>query len=357
MMTRARAPFILHSAALLGLMAFTLDGCGSDTTTQAASTTPESRVNVSVRKIEPSQLTERISLSGQIEPWVEVRLATELGGMVETVSFDKGQRVKAGQVLAEVGSKLLAASLSGAEARLEASQAVFDKTQKLFEGKHVTRQQLIAARADLGAAKAVAEEARLRHERSIIRSPISGVAVTRDIDPGEILSPGAAITVIHRVDRLKAVVGIPESDVAAFHRGGAAAVEVDAFPDRTFQGEIGFIAPSTDGSSRTFPAEIAIPNPKGELRPGMVARVSLVKHEYSDVVVIQRDILQERDNGPVAVVLAKGDTAEVRQLALGASDDNRILVRDGLRAGEWLIVSGQRGLVSGQKLNVVERHQ
>jgi membrane fusion protein (multidrug efflux system) len=158
------------------------------------------------------------------------------------------------------------------------------------------------------------------------------------------------------VDRLKAVAGVPESDIAAFRVGGAASVRVDAYPDRAFEGRITFLGPAAQGPSRTFPAEVALDNRGGDLRPGMIARVALVKRSFEDGIVVERDSLQERDAGSVAVVL-DGDVARVRDVVLGPSEGNRVLVRDGLEAGQWLIVSGHRALVDGQRVKVVKGQQ
>jgi membrane fusion protein (multidrug efflux system) len=273
---------------------------------------------------------------------------------VEMVGFREGQHVSRGQVLARVGTDLYEAALAEAQARLEGAQAIYEKTDELFKREHVPRQELIAATSALHAAEAQAKQAELRRERSIIEAPISGTALRRDIEPGEVVAPGAPITEIYRTDRLKAVAGIPESDIAAFRVGGAASIEVDAFPGRTFEGRIHLIGPAAVGPSRTFPTEIAIENQDGDLRPGMIARVALVRRELEGVVVVERDVLQDRDSGPVAVV-ADGDVARVRQLTLGASEGNRVVVEKGLEPGERLIVNGQRGLIDGQAIAVVER--
>jgi membrane fusion protein (multidrug efflux system) len=311
-------------------------------------------VNVAVDQIEPSSLTERIELSGRLEPWVEVRIASELGGRVEQVGFEKGAMVRQGQVLARVGTDLHRAALQEAEALLAGAEATYNRATQLVERQAIPKQNAIDATSAYEAAKARVEQSRLRLERSIVRAPVSGVAITRDVEPGEVVSPGAPVTMIHRLDRLKASVGIPESDIAIFEVGGAATVRVDAWPDRAFEGRIHFLAPSAAGSTRTFPAEIAIENQDGALRPGMIARVSLVRRTHESAVVIPRDVVQERDEGTVAVV-ADGDVARVRKLSLGASEGERVLVNDGLAPGDWLIVTGQRGLIDGQRISVVER--
>jgi multidrug efflux pump subunit AcrA (membrane-fusion protein) len=88
----------------------------------------------------------------------------------------------------------------------------------------------------------------------------------------------------------------------------------------------------------------------------MIARVSLVRRSYPAAVVVPRDVLQERDTGTVAVLL-DGDVARVRPVRLGAVEGDRVVIDEGLTAGEWLIVSGHRGLVDGQRVQVVERQE
>ena len=88
----------------------------------------------------------------------------------------------------------------------------------------------------------------------------------------------------------------------------------------------------------------------------MIARVSLTRRTYHAAVVVPRDVLQERDLGSVAIVL-DDDVARVRVTSLGAIQGDRVVVEEGLAAGEWLIVSGHRGLVDGQRVQVVERRE
>jgi len=348
---------ILPGLVLLGTLAV-VPGCGSgDTRSEAAPPDTDSKtapaVSVEVMELEPRSLVERVDLSGQLEPWVHVSVSAELGGRVESVGFREGEHVRKGQVLARVGTDMMEAALAEAQARLEGAQAIHEKTAELFKREHVPRQELIAATSALHAAEAQMRQAELRRERSVIEAPISGVALNREVEPGEVVSPGAPITEIYRVDRLKAVAGVPENDITAFQVGGEATIEVDAHPGRTFEGRIHLVGPAARGPSRTFPTEIAIDNRDGALRPGMMARVALVKRKLEGVIVLERDVLQDRDSGPVAVV-ADGSVASVRQLTLGASEGNRVVVEDGLKPGELLIVTGQRGLIDGQAVEAVE---
>ena len=341
---------------ILLLAALALSGCGSEEGGVAeaeANVTPEPPpVNVSVVKLKPELLKDEVKLAGRLEPWVDVNVSTELGGTVQEIGFDKGRVVREGQVLARVGTDLLEASLKEAEAALEHAESEFNKVSELFNRQAVPRQDLTSATSNFHGAQARVEQARLRVERSIIRAPVTGMAISREIEPGEFLPAGTLITTIHQISKLKAVVGIPEDDISFFKVGAEASVEVDAYRDREFTGTIHFLSPAATGQNRTFPAEVSLDNRSGDLRPGMIVRVRLVKQVYEDLIVVPRDAVLERDTGYVAFVYEDGKAA-LRNVETGPSERGRIVVLDGLKLGESLIVTGHRNLVDGQPVRSV----
>ena len=331
-------------------------GCGSGEPSDSSSKEATSELpalNVSVVELRPTDFTERLVLAGRLEPWVEVQVSTELGGSVEEVSFEKGNFVQAGRVLTRVGSDLRAVELEGAEADLLAAEAHFNRTSSLLERQAVPRLELVSATSRYKMAQARVDKAKILLERSIIKAPISGVALSRQIEPGEVLPPGAPITTLHSLNRLKVVTGIPENDISFFEVNGEATVNVDAYPGRDFEGRIHYLAPAASQKNRSFPVEIELANPANELKPGMIARVALVKKRYLGAMVVQRDALLERDEGSVVFVVEDG-RAHQRHLVIGPSEANRVVVLEGLAAGEQLIQTGQRNLVDGQLVRIVE---
>ncbi len=309
-------------------------------------------VNVSVVKLEASELTERMVLTGRLEPWVEVDVSSELGGTVQEIGFEKGQPVQKGQILARVGTDMLTVSFEEANALLEEAEANYNRTKELFDRQAVTRQELVTYTSRYRAAQARMEMAKLRLERSIIKAPISGMAISRHVDVGEVIPPGARVTTLHQLSELKAAAGIPEDDISFFRVGGAATVEVDAYPDRQFVGRIHFLGPAVTGKSRTFPSEVAIANAGGDLRPGMIARVILEKRHFENALVVPRDALLDRDQGSVAFV-SENDRARERPVVLGPGEGNQVVVLEGLAPGDSLIIRGHRNLVDGQPLRIV----
>ena len=337
----------------LAAAAFT-SGCGAEAPVEAEANEKHEPlpVNVSVSRLKPQTLRDEVQLSGRLEPWVEVQVSTELGGTVQEVGFDKGRSVKKGQVLARIGTDLLEAALAEVEAELQHAESEFNKTTELFSRQAVPRQDLTSATSNYRRAEARVAQATLRVQRSIIRAPLSGVAIVREIEMGEVVPAGSLVTTIHQLSKLKGVVGIPEDDISYFEVGTEAVVEADAYPERKFKSTIYFLSPAATAKNRTFPAEVAIDNRDGDLRPGMIVRVRLVKEIYEDVIVIPRDAILERDRGNVAFVL-KGDKAELRSVKTGPSEKGEIVVLEGLEPGDELIVTGHRNLVDGQRVRSV----
>ena len=352
---RATIP-VTSILAVAGWLVLVSAGCGSgqsadDPPSETTSELPA--VNVSVVELTPTDFTERLVLAGRVEPWVEVQVSTELGGSVEEVGFEKGDRVQAGRVLTRIGSDLRAVELEGAEADLLAAEAHFNRTSNLLERQAVTRQELISATSRYKMAQARVDQAKILLERSIIRAPISGVAISRHLEPGEVLSPGAPVTTLHSLNRLKVVTGVPENDISFFKVNGEATVTVDAYPGQEFEGWIHYLGPAASEKNRSFPVEIELAKSANELRPGMIARVALVKESYLGALVVPRDTLLERDEGSVVFVVEDG-RAHQRQLVIGPSEANQVVVLKGLAAGEQLILTGQRNLVDGQPVRIVD---
>ncbi len=342
--------------ALAGLAA----GCGDAPATAApdaartaeiapANTPPSGARGLRVRTVtlQPSAFEERLRVTGTVEPWDEVVIASELGGMVREVGFDKGDVVKRGALLARIGDDLAGARLDQARAELEAAAANHEQVAALFERQAVPRDRLISAKAELDRATAAMREREILLERAVIRAPIGGVAVSRDIETGEVILPSSRITTLTRVDRVKVAAAIPDTEIAWIVPGRDAAVTVDAWPGREFRGNVSWVAPTARGDSRTFDVELNLGNEDRALRPGLVARVELVRRSVDDGIVIPLDALVTQIDGPVAFVVEEC-VARARPVRIVAREGARGLVAEGLESGDALVVDGQANLSDGQ---------
>ena len=312
----------------------------------------ERAVAVRVVPVRPGPFRESLELTGTLEPLLEVEVSAENGGLVRELGFEKGDRVRAGDVLARVGDDLAESRLAQARAEQLAADANYEKVSRLFARQAVPRQDLVAATSRRDRARARVRELTLLLERAVVRAPIDGVAVDRPVDAGEVIPPGTRITTIQRTYRLKVRVDVPDTEVSWLRRGIPGEVRVDAWPGRTFEARVAFVGPAADAASRTFPVELTLANGTGDLRPGMVARVRLFRPALPDAIAVPIDAIVRRPEGFVAFVVRDG-IARVRELDLGGRSEGRVLVRRGLSPGDLLVVAGQRDLADGARVTVV----
>ncbi|MBD3869121.1 MAG: efflux RND transporter periplasmic adaptor subunit [Acidobacteria bacterium] len=328
----------------------TVEGSGEAGTVAAASPDAGERaVAVRVTELQPEHFLERLEVSGTLEPYEEVEVRSENGGLVREVSFEKGRRVSQGDLLCRIGDDLAEARLAQAQAELMGAEANFLKMTKLVERQAVPQQDLVAATAVRDRLLASVRESELMLERSRIHAPISGVALNRPIDTGEVLAPGAMITTLQQVRRLKVAAAVPDTEIRWLRLGGQGVLEVDAWPGREFDVAISFLSPAADRANRTFLVELKLDNRDGALRPGMVSRVRFDRRSVEDGIVIPLDALVTRIEGPAAYVV-QDCAAALRQVEIDATEGDRVLVLSGLAAGDLLVVEGQRDLVDGQRV-------
>jgi RND family efflux transporter MFP subunit len=305
------------------------------------------RIEVETARIEPAPFRDTLEIRGVIAPWNEVVVATELGGFVREVSFEKGDVVDEGDVLARIGDDVAAAQLDQAEADLLAAKANFEKTSKLFERQAVPQQDLVAATSRRNRAQAVVREMEIRLERSIVRAPIAGLALERDLEPGEVVAPGATVTTLQRQDRLKIDGFVPDTEVGWLSVGRDARFLVDAYPNRAFEARVIYLAGAAETATRTFEIELSITGEHANLRPGMVGKVLLVRRTLDDAIVAPVDALVTTQDGLIAFVVEEC-VAHERAIEIDGRESDVALVARGLEVGDELVVSGQRDLVDGQ---------
>jgi membrane fusion protein (multidrug efflux system) len=306
-------------------------------------------VEVEVREIVPALFLEHLELTGTLEAHEEVQITAENGGAIREIRFEKGDRVKKGDLLCRVGDDLAEARLDQAVAELMAAEANFLKVTKLFERQAVPQQDLVAATAQRDRLKAALRERELILERARLKAPIDGIVLDRPVETGEVIPAGARVTTLQSMDRLKAATAVPDTEIRWLKRGSRGLLRVDAWPERSFPVSISFVSPAADPDSRSFPVELALDNTEGALRPGMVARIQLQRRLVEDAIAVPLDALITRVEGPAAYVVEEC-VAVLRYVRIGATEGNTVLVEDGLQPGDLLVVAGQRDLVNGQEV-------
>jgi len=303
--------------------------------------------NYATAKVERGQLVTTVSATGKLAPTSQVTVGSQLSGLVTRVLVDVNDRVVAGQALAEIDPEQIEDQIRQSRAQLAANQAQveqaratlaeaqaqlarLEEVRKLSGGRVPSDTELQAGRADVQRANAalkvaqanvLASQASLsqnqtQRSRAIIRSPVSGVVLARQVDPGQTVAASfntpTLFVIAEDLSKMKLEVAIDEADVGAVKEGQNATFTVDAFPGRTFPATITRVeigsnlsaqaasssSSSTSGTSSStgqvvsYAADLSVANPELQLRPGMTATADIVTSDKKATLLIPNAALR-----------------------------------------------------------------
>jgi len=354
-----RRPLVVLSVLGLSVTACR-GGRGGDPTPEANASLPAPRIHV--RVVEPKKETSSGArvLPGVLLPWQQARLGARVAGELTSITVDRGDSVKKGQVLATIGIPGLAQDVLRAGAQKKSAEAelalledqrrrmakVLESGPKgvIAEGEvtgldakiEAARARITAAAADQGHGGAMLSDTK-------VIAPFDGVVLARRADPGTALSAGVIIVEIADISTLRLAVDVPERDAGAVKLGQAVSVTVASLGDKKVAAKVARFAPALDEATRTLRIEIDVPNGDGSLLAGVAARAAIDLGSRGEVFTLPADCVT-REGGEASVLVMDGDTARRRKVTIAYDRGPTVEIADGLHGDEEIVVGG-RGLV------------
>ena len=234
----------------------------------------------------------------------------------------------------------------------------FERAEKLLASGDIAEaeyeaaeRRLKSARANSLAADAACLAALRQLKNTEVTSPISGVVAFVYVDPGFLVAVGSPVAQVIDDSVVRIDIGLSQDQVADVRAGESADVRVRALPGRVFHGRIEYVGRRADDRTRTYPARVIVRNEDGALRGGMAAEVTVAAHEFSDVILIDRDWVIERFGEP-AVFVVPDTIAVLRKVTLGQVVGDRVIVAQGLAPGERVVSVGSEQLTDGAPVEV-----
>lgn len=341
-------------------------GCGGD----APPATPPLPVTVATVGSGGGEADEA-RYAGSIQADASVDVAFRVSGVVDEVTqrrgadgrmrnLQDGDLVQRGAVLARLRQDEYEDQVSDANASLRQAQADFERTSQLYENRSLSKADYDAAYARFTATRARLNQAEIALRDATLRSPIDGVILRRTVEPGSLAGPSTPAFTVADTRTVKVVFGVPDVTVATLRPGGRLAIQAEAIPGTTLQGQITRIAPSADPSSRVFEVEATLPNGDDRLKVGMLATLHLDDSGDSGriFVPLASIVRPAGDSAGYAVYVVRDSlggrsSAALRRVQLGDVSGNLIAVREGLRPGERVVVRGATIVADGQSVHVM----
>ena len=335
--------------ALAAALAAFASGCGGEGA-DAAGAPHGPPVTVEAMRVEAASLRDVATFGGQLSAENSVKVKAETSGIVEEILFAEGQQVARGDVLVQLRDDEQAARLREAEATLALARHVDTRTRELERREAVSEAQRDRVAADLAVAEARVEVARVALDRTRVRAPFDGVVGMRLVAPGDRITAKDALVQIDAVDRLQVTFAIAEVGILFAHVGAPVGVKVGPYGDEIFPGEVFFVSPSIEPSTRRVIVKAWVPNAQRRLRPGLFANIDLeVGLRERAIVVPESAVIFDREGTYVWKLDAENVATKV-PVQLGLRRDGRVEVTLGLAPGDAIVTTGTHKVMAGKKV-------
>jgi RND family efflux transporter MFP subunit len=390
----------LAVTAVLAAAATAISGCstarGSAAPTDAA--LPAVTVATTTPVLQPLQRSLRVT--GSLVADEQAEVSAEVSGRVTATPVERGTRVTAGTLLVQLSTEQAAAQLAEAEANahriaaglnltdgrldsdhvpdvanaraeLDLAQAEYDRIRSLLDQRVVSRSEYDQRRTRVEAARQRYESERNRAQQEFrsweaararvalarkglsdtaVRAPFSGLVAERLVSAGDFVTTGTRVATVVRIDPLRAVLTVPEQLLSQVRTGQPVTFAVDAYPGQEFSGTVKFISPAVRAEQRALTVEAVVPNPTGQLKPGLFATANLARPAEEALLLDRRAVHEVGNTSRVFVV--KGDRLEERIVTLGPTAGDLVEVVSGVDRTSVVALPGAARLAEGLRVRL-----
>ena len=309
-------------------------------------------VAVEVSEARAAKATDDIRAIGSLLSDESVVLAPEVAGRVSEIMFSEGEPVKKGDKLVQLDDALVAAEVADAKARLSLASANTERARQLTKSGNVTLRGRDEAVSNFETAQAALDLAQTKLGKLTLVAPFDGVAGLRGVSVGAFVSAGAPLVNLEKIDTLKVDFKVPEIHLQAIKVGQKIDVQVDAFPDRAFSGEIYAINPLVDVNGRALQIRARLDNKDQMLRPGLFARIVIKGLQERETVFVPEAAIVPRGEETFVFVVSEGKAVETR-VTLGLREKAQVEIVDGISAKMRVVTAGQLNLRNGAAVEVL----
>ncbi len=299
-------------------------------------------------------LSDHIEALGTAQSSESITITARVAGILEDISFNDGQKVHKGDVIARMDQDEQQAQLVAATAQLDEHRREIKRLKTLLARKAAAQRDLDERQTLALLSVSNLNQIKAQLDELTLRAPFDGKLGIRHVSPGALVLPGTTITTLDASDIIKLDFTIPSSQLAGLKAGQAIQASTDALADHHFNGSIAVIDSRIDALTRSILIRAEIDNSDGRLIPGMLMRVILSKNERQALAVPEESITQKQDKHFLTLIDA-GNRAELRQVQTGQRQNGLVEITQGLKADEQVVVRGMGFIKAGKQVIISER--
>lgn len=307
-------------------------------------------IPVTTAQVEKSNFERYVEVQGRIEADEVVNVSSDVGGRIIQLYVKEGQYVQKGKLIATTDLSTLEKQIAEIETQLTLANTVFERQKRLWDQNIGSEIQYLEAKTQKEGLEKSLETLKSQISKKNIYAPISGYVDREFMKSGETAQPGMPIVQILNTSQIKVVADVQENFLKSIQKGDSVEVFFPAL-NITLNETIDQIGRTIDLNNRTFKIEIETSSQNGKLKPNLLAIAKFKDYEQKDAVVIPLDIVQEEVNGNKFVYLmeSKGDKSYAKKsyVTIGESNINKVIISDGVKAGDQIITLGSKSVSDG----------
>lgn len=302
-------------------------------------------IKVGAIVLKPRKFDDNLSLSGSLEANEQIEVRSEVSGVVESINFEEGSKVKKGQVLFRVNDIELRAQRSKMQTEQKLAAENARRAKLLLEKQAISQEEYDVSNADYESAKSSSELINAQLSKTTVRAPFSGTIGLREISVGTYVTPQTLIAKLVNTSKLKLTFAVPEK-YATLIKINSEFTFTTAGSNEEHTAKIYAVEPAVDEATRTLRMRAIADNSEGELFPGTFADVTLPLATVPDALLVPTEALIPIQNGKKIFVYKNGRAKEV-EVKTGSRTDSLVRVTSGLAARDTILTYGVMALRDG----------
>ena len=322
---------------------------------QDPSMAAENRPVVTTVPVQRQNFKHFVEIQASVEADDYIGVTSEVAGRITKLTVEEGGSVRRGQLIAELDLEQLEKQMAELEKSLELANTVYERQKRLWDQDIGSEMQYLEAENNKERLEKSIETLDYQMSKAKIYAPASGIVETVFLQTGELASPGAPIIEILNPRKLKAVADVPENYLRAVNKGETVTVKFPAL-DQEQQARITLIGRTIDPANRTFKVEAALSDISSLIKPNLLAVMYIKDKQIDGAVTVPLEMVQQEVGGKDYVyVIGEGKGGPVARkvyVKTGESYNGDIVIKEGLKGGETLIMEGARSLAENEPVRV-----
>ena len=311
-------------------------------------------IDVQVSGVQTQTFKHFIEMQGVLDSKDNVYVTPKTGGGIEKLYVKEGDYVKSGQVIARIDNSIMEVSLNEINVQLETAKIFYEKQKSLWDQKIGTEVQYLQARTQVEALEKRIDTVREQMKLSTVTSPISGQIDEVRQKAGDMAMPGMGIVRVVNISNLKIKANVADTYAGTVKKGDVINIKI---PDlnKEMKGIISFVSATVNPMNRTFEVQASLPRIDKDMKPNMMAMLTINDQIKPNSVVIKQNLIQTTEDGDIvylAVMEGNKKIARSRKVKTGISFNGDIVILEGIKAGDQIITEGFQDVVDGSEIKV-----